>query len=190
MYVGMYVSIYLSMNIYPSKTYLHVSTTITLTYFFLVLYIWSYIGKSILLEYIAKYAIQNGHNICISAPAGKLAAWYASRLPECRCSTVHSNFFVPVNNEEQLRINWNLADVHILIVDEVYWFFGITLSCIIQFSFKLHYVYFMINCDTIITGVHIIVFCSHLKLFLYFFYDLILSTIIKSVSNILLLLHS
>lgn len=51
--------------------------------------------KSILLEYIANYAIQNDYNVCFSAPAGKLAARYARRLPECRCKTVHANFYVP-----------------------------------------------------------------------------------------------
>ena len=144
MYVCMYLCMYVSIQIFPSKTYLGVSITVTLTiffsrfnFFYLTL---SYLGKSILLEYIAKYAIENGYNVCISAPTGKLAARYASRLPECRCNTVHSNFFIPVNNDEQLGINWSLADVHILIVDEVYLSFLMTLTCVIQFSFILHYV--------------------------------------------------
>ena len=100
---------------------------------------WSYLGKSILLQYIAKYAIQNGYNVCISAPTGKLAARYASRLPECRCNTVHANFYVPVNTDEQLGINWSLADVHLLIVDEVYFCFLITFSCNIDFPIKFIY---------------------------------------------------
>ena len=140
MYVCMHVCIYVDMsikNISPRFYNCYINNIFFLDSIFLNL-ILSYLGKSILLEYIAKYAIENGYNVCISAPTGKLAARYASRLPECRCNTVHSNFYIPVNNDEHLGINWSLADVHILIVDEVYLFFLMTLTCVIQFSFILH----------------------------------------------------
>ena len=58
--------------------------------------------------------------MCISAPTGKLASTYAQELPSCRCNTVHTNYFVPVGDAPQSNpINWSLADVHVLLVDEV-----------------------------------------------------------------------
>ena len=78
------------------------------------------IGKSFLLKAIARTAIDYGLNVCISAPTGKLASTYAEELPSCRCNTVHANYFVPVGDvEESNPINWSLADVHVLLVDEV-----------------------------------------------------------------------
>ena len=61
-----------------------------------------------------------GLNVCVSAPTGKLASTYAQELPSCRCNTVHTNYFVPVGDVEQSNpINWSLADIHVLLVDEV-----------------------------------------------------------------------
>ena len=59
-------------------------------------------------------------------------------------------FMCPVNEEEQLGINWNSADVHLLIVDEVYFCFQITVSSNIQifsiydFSFDIILVSFAV----------------------------------------------
>ena len=57
---------------------------------------------------------------CVSAPTGKLSSTYAHQLPTCRCNTVHSNFFIPVDNTTHpTTINWDLSKVHVLLVDEV-----------------------------------------------------------------------
>lgn len=59
-------------------------------------------------------------NVYISAPTGKLASTYAEQFPDCRANTVHTNYFIPVgDNQEANVINWSLADVHVLLVDEV-----------------------------------------------------------------------
>ena len=51
---------------------------------------------------------------------GKLAPTYAQELPSCRCNTVHTNYFVPVGDVQQSNaINWSLAGVLVLLVDEV-----------------------------------------------------------------------
>ena len=64
--------------------------------------------------------MEQGLNVCAFAPTGKLALTYAEVLPFCRCNTVHTNYFVPVgNNKVKNAINWSLADVHVLLVDEV-----------------------------------------------------------------------
>ena len=61
-----------------------------------------------------------GVKCCISVPTGKLATTYATEFPQCRANTVHSNFFIPVGNRKKnTSINWSLADVHVLLVDEV-----------------------------------------------------------------------
>ena len=82
------------------------------------------LGKSYLLKTIANQVLQLGLNCCISAPTGKLASIYAKEYPDCRVNTVHSNYFIPVGNTNKNNdINWNLADVHVLLVDEVRFFF-------------------------------------------------------------------
>ena len=64
--------------------------------------------------------MEQGLNVCASALTGKLALTYAEVLPFCRCNTVDTNYFVPVdNNKVKNAINWSLADVHVLLVDEV-----------------------------------------------------------------------
>lgn len=53
-------------------------------------------------------------------PTGKLASAYAKDLPDCRVNNVHRNYFLPIGNTNKNNgINWNLADIHILLVDEV-----------------------------------------------------------------------
>ena len=68
--------------------------------------------------------LQLGLNCCISAPTGKLARVYGKEYPDSGVNTVHSNYFIPVGNTNKNNdINWNLADVHVLLVDEVRFFF-------------------------------------------------------------------
>ena len=78
------------------------------------------LGKSFLLKTIANCALDRGLDVSLSAPTGKLSSTYAHQLPICRCNTVHSNFFIPVDNTTHpSTINWGLSDVHVLLVDEV-----------------------------------------------------------------------
>ena len=78
------------------------------------------LGKSFLLRTIANRALDRGLNVCVSAPTGKLSSTYAHQLPTCRCNTVHSNFFIPVDNTTHpTTINWDLSKVHVLLADEV-----------------------------------------------------------------------
>ena len=81
-----------------------------------------FLGKSYLLNCIAKYATENGYNVCVSAPTGKLASRCARDLPNCGCNTVHTNFHNPVgtNKSSCNTVNWNLSDVHVIIIDEVF----------------------------------------------------------------------
>ena len=70
------------------------------------------LGKSLLLKIIANRVLEVGLNCCISAPTGKLASAYATEF--------HANYFIPVGNTNRNNgINWSLADVHMLLVDEV-----------------------------------------------------------------------
>ena len=49
-----------------------------------------------------------------------LASVYTKDFPDCKVNTVHSNYFIPVGKTNKNNgINWNLADVHVLLVDEV-----------------------------------------------------------------------
>ena len=78
------------------------------------------LGKSLLLKIIANRVLEVGLNCCISAPTGKLASAYATEFPDCRVNRVHANYFIPVGNTNRNNgINWSLADVHMLLVDEV-----------------------------------------------------------------------
>ena len=78
------------------------------------------LGKSFLLRTIANRTLDRGLNVCVSAPTGKLSSTYAHQLPMCRCNTVHSNSFIPVDNTTHPNtINWGLSDVHVLLLDEV-----------------------------------------------------------------------
>ena len=53
-------------------------------------------------------------------PTGKLATAYAAEFTDCRVNTVHINYYIPVGNTNRSNaINWTLADVHVLLVDEV-----------------------------------------------------------------------
>ena len=102
----------IAMNVFSYLFYM-------LLYEFLNLFFYT-IGKSFLLRTIANCALDHGLNVCLSAPTGKLSSTYAHQLPMCRCNTVHSNFFIPVNNSTHPNtINWGRSDVHVLLVDEV-----------------------------------------------------------------------
>ena len=82
--------------------------------------IFSTIGKSFLLKTIANCALDRGLNVSLSAPTGKLSSTYAHQLPMCRCNTVHSNYFIPLDKTAHPNtINWSLSDVHVLLMDEV-----------------------------------------------------------------------
>ena len=71
-----------------------------------------------------EYATANGYKVCISALTGKLAARYARKFRGTKCNTVHTNFFIPVGNQQENGINWSLSDVSILIIDEVFtWYY-------------------------------------------------------------------
>ena len=88
--------------------------------FFIYIYLIYTIGKSFLLKAIAHAAMEQGLNVCVSGPTGKLASTYAKVLPFCRCNTLHTNYFVPVGNTKGKNvINWSLTNVHVLLVDEV-----------------------------------------------------------------------
>ena len=64
--------------------------------------------------------MEQGLNVCVSAPTRKVASTYSEILPFCRCNTVHTTYFVPYGNiKGKNAINWSLADVHVLLVDEV-----------------------------------------------------------------------
>ena len=76
-------------------------------------------GKSYLLRAIANYATEKNLKVCVSTPTGKLYVRYKQQLPNCRCNTVHTNFFIPVGVKDPGSINWTLSDVHLLLVDEV-----------------------------------------------------------------------
>ena len=91
----------------------------------MLIQIFLFLGKSYLLNCIARYATENGYNVCVAAPTSKLALRYAKDLPDCRCNTVYTNFHIPVgtNKSSYNTINWGLSDVHIIIVDEVFMFF-------------------------------------------------------------------
>ena len=87
---------------------------------FSLIYFFCTIGKLFLLKAIARAVMEQSLNVCVSAPIGKLASTYAEELPFCRCNTVHSNYFVPAGNTKGTNaINWSLADVHVLLNDEV-----------------------------------------------------------------------
>ena len=78
------------------------------------------LGKLYLLKTIANQVLQLGLHCCISALTGKLASVYAKEYPDYRVNTVHSNYFLPIGKaDENNSINWNLADVHVILVDEV-----------------------------------------------------------------------
>ena len=99
----------------PTKTFL---VLFFLIYFLLLsFYI---IGKSFLLKTIANYALEQGLNVCVSAPTGKLSSTYSNDLPMYRFNTVHSNFLLPVNSlDHPNTIHCGLSDVHVRLVDEV-----------------------------------------------------------------------
>ena len=87
---------------------------------FLFIFFIYIIGKSFLLKVIASTAMEFGLNVCISAPTRKLASTYAQEFPSCQCNTIHINYFVPIDKTKQPNtINWSLADVHVLLGDEV-----------------------------------------------------------------------
>ena len=76
--------------------------------------------QSFLLRAIANRVLALGLNCCISAATGKLATTYATEFPQCIANTVHTNCFIPVGKTRKIcGINWSLADVHALLVDEV-----------------------------------------------------------------------
>ena len=78
------------------------------------------IGKSFLLKTTVNFALECELNVCISGLTGKLASTNTEQLSDCRANTVHTNYFIPVgDNQQPNAINWSLADVHVLIVDEV-----------------------------------------------------------------------
>ena len=82
------------------------------------------LGKLLLLKTIANQVLELGLNCCISAPTGKLASTYAKEFPDCRVNTVHSNYFILVGKTNKNNgINWSLADVYVLLVDEVKFYF-------------------------------------------------------------------
>ena len=56
--------------------------------------------------------MENNFKFCVSAPTGKLAARYAKDLPDCRCNTVHTNYFFPVGDDQSCynTITWSLFD--------------------------------------------------------------------------------
>ena len=61
-----------------------------------------------------------GLNVCISVPTGKLASAYAQEFRSCQCNTVHTKYFIPIDKAKQPNtINWSLANIHVLLVDEV-----------------------------------------------------------------------
>ena len=87
---------------------------------FLFFHSFCVLGKSPLLRFIANRVLELGLNCCISAPTGKLASAYSAEFTDCRVNTVHSRYFIPVGNTNRYNaINWTLADVHVLLVDEV-----------------------------------------------------------------------
>ena len=79
------------------------------------LYLVSYLLKS-----IANQVLQLELNCCISTPTGMLTSVYTKDFPDCKVNTVHSNYFIPIGKTNKNNgINWNLADMHVLLVDEV-----------------------------------------------------------------------
>ena len=89
------------------------------------------VGKSFLLKAIAHTAIESGLNVCILAPTGKLACTDAQKFPSCRCNTAHTNYYVAVGDVQQSSaINWGLADVLALLIDEV-----VTISDVLMYPF-------------------------------------------------------
>ena len=83
-----------------------------------------YLRQVPFIETITNHVLQLDLNCCISAPTGKLASTYAKDFPACRVNTVHSNYFIPVDKTNKNNgINWGLADIHVLLVDEVIFYF-------------------------------------------------------------------
>ena len=75
-----------------------------------------FLGKSYLLRAAANYATEDRYDVCISAPTNKLAAHCARDLPDCCCNTAHTNYFIPIdhNNNANSAISWHLSDVYVL----------------------------------------------------------------------------
>lgn len=75
-------------------------------------------GKSYVTKGLIQYAQQKHLQVAVACPTGKLASTYSVEFPDVRCDTVHCTFNISVNSDVR-TINWGLANVHFIVVDEV-----------------------------------------------------------------------
>lgn len=77
-------------------------------------------GKSYVIRSIVNDLIEQDASVLISLPTGFLASSFRATLPEeVTCDTVHASFHFPVENAESPKINWQLSNYDVLIIDEI-----------------------------------------------------------------------
>ena len=77
-------------------------------------------GKTYLLNACIEYCMENGHTVSVATPTGCLACMYKSALPDSvTCETIHSMFQYPVKEAEHPSVNWYLANIDVIVLDEI-----------------------------------------------------------------------
>ena len=76
-------------------------------------------GKSFLLNTILNYCETKRCRVVLACPSAKLASRYRFLHPNITCETVHTLFAISVSDPPTYSINWSLASVHVIIVDEI-----------------------------------------------------------------------
>ena len=77
-------------------------------------------GKSLLLQYICKYCIENSLLPVVACPTGLLASHLRNTMNDkVICDTIHSLFRVAVSEDNYCEVNWSLFNFDVILLDEV-----------------------------------------------------------------------
>ena len=79
-------------------------------------------GKSHALKAVISKCLTNDYAVAVATPTGFLQSTYRAEFIEDKfvADTIHSMFYYPVDtNKDKPRINWNIGDYQVLVIDEV-----------------------------------------------------------------------
>ena len=95
-------------------------------------------GKSLLLSLLVDFALTKNLKLQVATPTGLLASQYSLRFPAVSCDTIHSTFHIPVDLTLPAQINWSLALIDMILIDEVSFLFAFYFSadCLQYFYFN------------------------------------------------------
>ena len=79
-------------------------------------------GKSHAVKAVISKCLTNDYAVAVATPTGFLQSTYRAEFIEDKfvADTIHSMFYYPVDtNKDKPRINWNIGDYQVLVIDEV-----------------------------------------------------------------------